>query len=111
LSARAAAGFNVFIELSVIRVVPHIMAERLTATEPGSFIAALRNSHCLLNYYESLAQQSRTRVPGGVGFQLLFNPSGRLRALFEKGLNDSGTFIIKESEIVAGPSNSSSIPH
>jgi len=35
LSTRATAGFNVFIELSVVHVVPHMIADRLTATEPA----------------------------------------------------------------------------
>ena len=35
MSTRATAGFNVFIERSVVRVVPHIVADRLTATEPA----------------------------------------------------------------------------
>jgi hypothetical protein len=30
----ATAGFNVFIELSVVHLVPHIMADRVIATEP-----------------------------------------------------------------------------
>ncbi|MFL9998923.1 lipopolysaccharide kinase InaA family protein [Paraburkholderia sediminicola] len=34
MSTRATAGFNVFIELSVVHIVPHIIADRLTATEP-----------------------------------------------------------------------------
>ena len=34
LSTRATAGFNVFIELSVVHFVPHMIADRLTATEP-----------------------------------------------------------------------------
>jgi hypothetical protein len=34
LSTRATARFNVLIELSVVHLVPHIIADRLTATEP-----------------------------------------------------------------------------
>jgi hypothetical protein len=34
LSTRATAGFNVFIELSVVHVVPHMIADCLAATEP-----------------------------------------------------------------------------
>ena len=33
-STRATAGFNVFIELSVVYVAPNIIADRLAATEP-----------------------------------------------------------------------------
>lgn len=30
----ATGGFSVFVELSVVHVVPHMIADRLTATEP-----------------------------------------------------------------------------
>jgi hypothetical protein len=35
LSTQATAGFSVFIKLSVVHVVPHIIAHRLIATEPA----------------------------------------------------------------------------
>jgi hypothetical protein len=36
LSSRATVGFNFSIELSVFYFVSHIIADRLTATEPGN---------------------------------------------------------------------------
>jgi len=38
LASQLQPGFNVFIELSVVRVVPHIIADRVTATEPTTLL-------------------------------------------------------------------------